>query len=100
VTSLIYDQGTDKFVFSAVSGGSGAPTDADYLVGPRTGVRSAEIVVGTSPGGGVGHGRGRRRLLMRRIRVRLTQSVQSAAEATAGSVGSVLSSVYQPSIPT
>jgi len=37
-----------------VSGGSGAPTDADYLVGTANGTLSAEIVVGTSPGGELG----------------------------------------------
>jgi hypothetical protein len=36
------------------SGGGGAPTDADYLVGTANGSLSAEIVVGTSPGGELG----------------------------------------------
>jgi hypothetical protein len=35
-------------------GGSGAPTDADYLVGTANGTLSAEIVVGTTPGGELG----------------------------------------------
>lgn len=35
-------------------GGGGAPTDADYLVGTANGSLSAEIVVGTSPGGELG----------------------------------------------
>lgn len=35
-------------------GGSGAPSDADYLVGTANGGLSAEIVVGTSPGGELG----------------------------------------------
>lgn len=35
-------------------GGGGAPTDADYLVGTAHGDLSAEIVVGTSPGGELG----------------------------------------------
>lgn len=35
-------------------GGGGAPTDADYLVGTANGTLSAEIVVGTSPGGELG----------------------------------------------
>lgn len=35
-------------------GGTGAPTDVDYLVGTATGALSAEIVVGTSPGGELG----------------------------------------------
>lgn len=34
--------------------GSGAPTDADYLVGTANGSLSAEIVVGTTPGGELG----------------------------------------------
>ena len=34
--------------------GGGAPTDADYLVGTANGSLSAEIVVGTSPGGELG----------------------------------------------
>ena len=34
--------------------GGGAPTDADYLVGTANGGLSAEIVVGTSPGGELG----------------------------------------------
>ena len=40
--------------FAAVGGGSGAPTTADYLVGTANGGLSAEIVVGTSPGGELG----------------------------------------------
>jgi hypothetical protein len=36
------------------AGGAGAPTDADYLVGTANGSLSAEIVVGTSPGGELG----------------------------------------------
>lgn len=35
-------------------GGGGAPTTADYLVGTANGSLSAEIVVGTSPGGELG----------------------------------------------
>lgn len=38
----------------AQGGGGGAPTDADYLVGTASGSLSAEIVVGTSPGGELG----------------------------------------------
>lgn len=37
-----------------VAGGGGAPTDVDYLVGTASGSLSAEIVVGTSPGGELG----------------------------------------------
>ena len=36
------------------AGGSGAPTDADYLVGTANGTLSNEIVVGTTPGGELG----------------------------------------------
>lgn len=36
------------------SSGSGAPTDADYLVGSANGSLSDEIVVGTTPGGELG----------------------------------------------
>jgi hypothetical protein len=36
------------------AGGSGAPTTVDYLVGTASGDLSAEIVVGTSPGGELG----------------------------------------------
>lgn len=39
---------------AVLGGGSGAPTDADYLVGTTNGSLSAEIVVGTSPGGELG----------------------------------------------
>lgn len=40
-------------VYKAAAGG-GAPTDADYLVGTANGPLSAEIAVGTSPGGELG----------------------------------------------
>src|SRR3990167_1717999 len=36
------------------TGGGGAPTDADYLVGTANAGLSAEIVVGTTPGGELG----------------------------------------------
>jgi hypothetical protein len=36
---------------AAGTGGSGAPTTVDYLVGTASGALSAEIVVGTTPGG-------------------------------------------------
>ena len=36
------------------AGGSGAPTDADYLIGTAHADLSAEIVVGTAPGGELG----------------------------------------------
>ena len=38
----------------AAGAGGGAPTDVDYLVGTANGTLSAEIVVGTSPGGELG----------------------------------------------
>ncbi len=40
---------------TCVGPGSGAPTDADYLVGTANGSLSGEIVVGTSPGGELGN---------------------------------------------
>jgi hypothetical protein len=39
---------------AATAGGSGAPTTVDYLVGTASGALSAEIVVGTTPGGELG----------------------------------------------
>lgn len=39
---------------SASGGGGGAPTDVDYLVGTADATLSAEIVVGTTPGGELG----------------------------------------------
>jgi hypothetical protein len=39
---------------AAATGGSGAPTTVDYLVGTASGALSAEIVVGTTPGGELG----------------------------------------------
>lgn len=55
VTNLV-DNGTDTVVLDAPSdlGGGGAPTTADYLVGTANGSLSAEIVVGTTPGGELG----------------------------------------------
>jgi hypothetical protein len=41
-------------VLHSHAGGSGAPTDADYLVGTANGTLSNEIVVGTTPGGELG----------------------------------------------
>jgi hypothetical protein len=41
-------------LFNPPGSGSGAPTDADYLVGTANGNLSAEIAVGTSPGGELG----------------------------------------------
>lgn len=49
------DSASDEIdITIASSGGSGAPTDADYLVGTANAGLSAEIVVGTSPGGELG----------------------------------------------
>jgi hypothetical protein len=48
-TKFLRDDGT-----WAVTSGTGAPTDADYLVGTAHAGLSAEIVVGTSPGGELG----------------------------------------------
>jgi hypothetical protein len=39
---------------AAATGGAGAPASADYLVGTASGALSAEIVVGTTPGGELG----------------------------------------------
>jgi hypothetical protein len=53
---LTKDSGTDYDTSwqDAQGGGGGAPDDADYLVGTAHGDLSAEIVVGTSPGGELG----------------------------------------------
>ncbi len=40
---------------ATIGGGAGAPSDADYLVGTANGSLSAEIVVGTTPGGELGN---------------------------------------------
>lgn len=47
--------GADRIDVTGGGGGAGgAPTDADYLVGTANGSLSAEIVVGTTPGGELG----------------------------------------------
>jgi hypothetical protein len=46
--------GNTGWVAVAAGTGGGAPTTADYLVGTANGGLSAEIVVGTSPGGELG----------------------------------------------
>ena len=51
---LTYDSVSGKWVNEAGGAGGGAPTSADYLVGTANGSLSAEIVVGTSPGGELG----------------------------------------------
>jgi hypothetical protein len=48
-----YNAATGKFEPGTPSG-TGAPTDADYLVGTANATLSAEIVVGTTPGGELG----------------------------------------------
>jgi len=61
VTSLascdtIDTDGDGVFACGVDGGGSGgAPTDADYLIGTANGDLSAEIVVGTTPGGELGN---------------------------------------------
>jgi hypothetical protein len=43
-----------SLTFGQITGGSGAPTTVDYLVGTADAGLSAEIVVGTTPGGELG----------------------------------------------
>lgn len=70
--------------FASIEGAASAPTDADYLVGTPSGSLSAEIVVGTTPGGELGN-------TWASPTVDATHSgsshasIQSAAEATAAS---------------
>lgn len=52
--SLIYQSDGATWSTWASLSGTGAPTTADYLVGTANGSLSAEIVVGTSPGGELG----------------------------------------------
>lgn len=49
--AITWNDTTKLFEYSS---GSGAPTNADYLVGTANGSLSNEIVVGTSPGGSLG----------------------------------------------
>ena len=51
---LWYDAAITRWRVIAAPAGAGAPTGADYLVGTAQGGLSAEIVVGTSPGGELG----------------------------------------------
>src|SRR3990167_11004296 len=51
--ATVDQEGTDAVI--RVTGGSGAPTTADYLVGTVDAGLSAEIVVGTTPGGELGN---------------------------------------------
>lgn len=50
----LYWDGSSWQVLGGSGPGGGAPTDADYLVGTANGDLSAEIVVGTTPGGELG----------------------------------------------
>jgi len=52
--ALTFDTASSKWVPVAGGGGGGASTTADYLVGTANAGLSAEIVVGTSPGGELG----------------------------------------------
>jgi len=83
--SLVKSSNTDYDTeWDDVAGAGGAPSDVDYLVGTASGDLSAEIVVGTSPGGELGGTWGS-------PTVDTTHSgsshadVQAAAEATAAS---------------
>lgn len=52
---VLHTDGSGNLSWDSDDGaGGGAPTDADYLVGTANGSLSAEIVVGTSPGGELG----------------------------------------------
>lgn len=66
----------------AQGGAGGAPTDVDYLVGTASGSLSAEIVVGTAPGGELG-GTWASPTVDATHSGSSHASVQSAAEATA-----------------
>lgn len=68
----------------ATGGGGGAPDDGDYLVGTATAGLSAEIVVGTSPGGELG-GTWASPTVDATHSGSSHASVQAAAEATAAS---------------
>ena len=50
----IYACENGGWILQGDGGGGGAPTDADYLVGTSNASLSAEIVVGTTPGGELG----------------------------------------------
>jgi hypothetical protein len=54
ITLTVADDTTDDEVDVTIASTGGAPTTADYLVGTANGSLSAEIVVGTSPGGELG----------------------------------------------
>jgi len=82
--ALVWDDGTQSWVPGAGGGGGGAPTDVDYLVGTASGDLSAEIVVGTSPGGELG-GTWASPTVDTTHSGSSHASVQSAAEATAAS---------------
>jgi hypothetical protein len=56
ITLTVADDAADDEIDVTIdaAAGSGAPTDADYLVGTANGSLSNEIVVGTTPGGELG----------------------------------------------
>lgn len=81
--ALVLDADGETWVPGA-GGGGGAPTDADYLVGTANGSLSAEIVVGTSPGGELG-GTWASPTVDATHSGSSHASVQAAAEATAAS---------------
>src|SRR6185503_18260103 len=82
--ALVWDDGAGKWVPGAGGGGGGAPTDVDYLVGTASGDLSAEIVVGTAPGGELG-GTWATPTVDATHSGSSHASVQAAAEATAAS---------------
>lgn len=82
--ALVYDQATGKWIPGSGGGGGGAPTDVDYLVGTSSSDLSAEIVVGTSPGGELG-GTWASPTVDTTHSGSSHASVQAAAEATAAS---------------
>jgi hypothetical protein len=89
--ALTYDSGSEKWVPAAGGGGGGAPTDANYLVGTANAGLSAEIAVGTTPGGELG-GTWASPTVDATHSGSSHASVQAAAEATAAAALSTHSS--------